>query len=122
MERETKEFKTAGGRVIVARTYLTGKEMRDIRDCFIGEAEVELNQPNQTKGADKKLPISGIKGAVISKSEDISIEALIVSVDGKTENILETVWNLPVADYDEVVAYINTITNPKKDKSDTSDH
>ena len=112
MNRETKDFETKSGIKIVANTYITGREMRDIRDCYIGDAEVDLNN----KG---KIPLSGIKGSVISKAEDISIEALIVSVDGKTEKILEEVSNLPSEDYDEVVAYINTITSPKKDKGDT---
>ena len=90
--------------------------MRNIRDCYIGDAEVNLH--GIKKG---DIPLSGIKGSVISKAEDISIEALIVSVNGKTEKILEEVSNLPSADYDEVVAYINTITSPKKEESDTSD-
>jgi len=112
--RETKDFETKGGFKIIANTYITGREMRDIRDCYIGEAEVNLNSAKK-----ESIPLSGIKGAVISKAEDISIKALIVSVNGNTENILEEVSNLPSSDYDEVVAYINTITSPKKDNSDT---
>ena len=115
MERETKTFKTKGGFEIIANTYITGKEMRDIRDCYIGGADVDFNNSG-------KIPLSGVKGDAISKAEDISIEALIVSVNGKKENLLETVYNLPSADYDEVVEYINTITNPKKAESDTSSH
>jgi len=112
--RETKDFETKGGYKIVAHTYITGREMRNIRDCYIGEAEVNLD--GIKKG---DIPLSGIKGGVISKAEDISIEALIVSVNGVKENILEEVSNLPSDDYDEVVEYINTITSPKKEESGT---
>lgn len=114
MSREIKEFETKGGFKIVANAYITGREMRNIRDCYIGGAEVNVN--GFKKGS---VPLSGIKGDVISKAEDISIEALIVSVDGKTENVIEEVSNLPSDDYDEVVEYINTITSPKKDNGDT---
>ena len=114
MNRETKDFETKGGFKIVANAYITGREMRNIRDCYIGEADVNVN--DFKKG---NVPLTGIKGGVISKAEDISIEALIVSVNGSKEKVLEAVSNLPSDDYDEVVEYINTITSPKKDGSDT---
>ena len=113
MERENKELNTVGGHKLIVNTYITGREMRNIRDCYINDAQVDFSNL-------KTVPLTGIKGDSISKSEDISIEALVVSVDGSKENIVEAVGNLPSADYDQVVEYINTITNPKKAESDTS--
>jgi hypothetical protein len=115
MERATKTFKTKNDFEIVANTYITGKEMRDVRDCYIGNADVDFNKTG--KG---QIPLNGVKGDTISKSEDVAIESLIVSVNGETENIVEIVGNLPSEDYDEVVKYINSITSPKKAESDTS--
>ena len=116
MERETNTFKTKSGVEVVMNTYLTGRESRNMTDCYLQGAEVK------TSGVDKdmKATIEGLKMSDMSKAQDISIEALIVSINGQTEKTLDLVLDLPEEDFNEIVIEINKITSVKKEVSDTS--
>ena len=54
--------------------------------------------------------ITGIDATAVSARQDAAIAAVVVSVDGQTENIVDLVLNLPSHDTSAVLAEVNDIT------------
>lgn len=100
MERETKSITTPSGTEVVLNTYINGREKRDINSASMG-ANVSIS-PDGT--------ISGVDGAMISRRQDAAISAVVVSVAGSKENILNTVLDLKASDYDAVIEAVNEVT------------
>lgn len=102
-ERSTIEFKTTGGRVVVLREYITGEENWAIRQIYIRGMKAGAKDEDTTSfDAEKK-----------------AFEIVVVSVDGHTENIADTVIKLPLSEYREVAEQVTPIIEAKK-KSETS--
>jgi hypothetical protein len=77
MDRTTKEITTPSGHKIVLKDYLTAREMLPI-------LKTGSPTPTQADSIDKALQM---------------IQAAVVSVDGSTENILDTIQDYPMSDY-----------------------
>lgn len=105
-QRPTKEIKTSGGHTIVINQWITGGDARDIRNVFIGEADVSF--------VGDKPQVSGVKANVQAKAEDRAIQAVVVSVDGMNDDIVNRVLALTATDYDEVIQAVNEVTRPQK--------
>lgn len=101
MPRETNSITTANGHVVEHYSYLTGKEARQIQEVFASHVEIHADQIGSRSGT--------IKGDVILKSQDKALEILVVSVDGKKENPVRILEDLPAADYADVVKAFNKI-------------
>jgi hypothetical protein len=76
-ERTTKEIITPGGHKVVLKEYVTAREMMPILKSAI-------TTPTPADNIDKALKM---------------VEVAVVSVDGATENLIETVQDFPLADY-----------------------
>ena len=105
MEIETQKAITPlGKQEIVFKKWITGGEQREIRNTIISQVEVSRSG-EITKG-------ETIKGNELVKlAENKAIECVIVSVDGKTENLVETILNMKVADFDYVMKIVNSVTS-----------
>ena len=103
--RETKEIKI-GEHTVVVNTYLTGREVRDIENALIDKLEMKQTPSGQE--------ISGIKGSVLKEREDNQIKAVVVSMDGSADNLLNRLLDLPAGQYDEVMVYVKTLTEKKE--------
>lgn len=105
-KRETKEYTTPSGRKVVLNSYITGRENREITNIFLEKAEMTMvgNTPN----------ITGIKGDITNLAENKTIELMVVSVDGQTDNVLDTILDLPTQDYDFIVLTMNELKGKKK--------
>ena len=102
MERETKTITLpVSKKEAVLRTFLTGRETRQLRAIFLNDAEFS------SKGDEQEL--AGIKGRVIEQVENKAIELVVVSVDGSEDKILETILDLHSKDYTFLVKEINEI-------------
>src|SRR5689334_6438308 len=91
--RATREIKTDGGHVAVILDYITGNEARQI------------------KGVSDQ---SGGTPEAIEKAQDRAVEIAILSLDGSSENTVERLGSLPLADYAEIVGAVTELLNPKK--------
>lgn len=81
-ERTTKKFKTPeGGHEVVMYDYMNGGEKRKI-----------INSPDD-------------------KANDLAMELLIVSVGGKTENIIEEVDKMHGKDFDFILVELGQVIN-----------
>lgn len=108
MERETNKIKTPQeGHEIELLTFITGREQREINNALYDNANVEVvdGQPvfNNLKTKD-----------IVNALQDKRVETLIVSINGKKENLLDTVLNMKAQDYDFVIQALNEITSGKK--------
>jgi hypothetical protein len=102
MDRETKKFNTPNGAEIEIKAFITGGEARQIQGVFLEGMEMNIEN-GETK-------MNGLKGGVVNKAQDKTIELLVCSVNGKKENILDSVLNLRKEDFDFVIQEINKIT------------
>lgn len=105
MQRETNTLTTKNGRVIVYKTYATGREARAIEQKYLGSAEFEMQggTPNFKK-MDMSAPF---------EAEKETIKLLVESIDGKTENVVEMALDMRQEDYEHLVAVLNDVTKKK---------
>ena len=111
-QRETKKITTAGGHEVEVHTYITGREDEQIEDIFSEQMELKMKG---VKGAVEQ-EISGIQGSVMKKMDHKAIELIVVSVDGKTENILNTLLDFDSKDYKEIKDYVKELRSGKKNE------
>jgi hypothetical protein len=112
LERETREFTTPGGHKVVVRTYLTGKESKELKAIMY--ADLKISPTDATNG---KPSLADIPVSFVLAQEDKAIEFLVVSLDGITENIADKLGDLPEPDYNTVLAEIQKIRVPLVPKS-----
>jgi len=90
MERKTIKMQTVeSGIEVEYKAFITGGEMREITNIFLGDAEVSM-------GAKGATSMNSIKANVMVIAQDKTFEIMIVSIDGKTENIVKEMKNLPL--------------------------
>jgi hypothetical protein len=106
-DRQTKEFTTPSNHKVVLRTYLTGREVTEVKAIMFSKVEMTMEDM-----ASKKMNMGGLSGTLIAEQERRVFDFLIVSVDGDTENPVEKFLDLPSVDYDAVTAEIEHIKNP----------
>lgn len=103
MDRETKTIITPIEKhKVVLYSWITGAEKRKIKSVFLKNINMEYS-PTGEKG---KVQLDSI----VNEAEDLAIDLIVVSVDGKTENKKEAILAMRAEDYDFVVEEINKIT------------
>jgi hypothetical protein len=95
MERPTKTVETPSGHIIVIKEYITAREMMPILKSATAT-------PTPADNIDKALKV---------------LELAIVSVDGATENCVETVQDFPLGDYIFLQREVAGLTDFQKTKS-----
>lgn len=92
-EIKTVEIATKKGIKVVLKEAITYGENQEIMDVY----------------RDDKLT----KKEAAQKADQLGIEKIIVSIDGKTEDIYNTFRNLPYPDALEIVEQMKGVLNPK---------
>jgi len=106
MDRETKTIKTPlDSNVVIIKTWLTAREKRTISAIFTSKAKfnTEKNDFN-------------VDASILNDLQDEQIKNIVISVDGKSENILDTCLDLKAKDYDYILSEIEKVVNPEIDK------
>src|SRR4051812_21648257 len=107
-DRETKIVTTPAGHKIELRTYLTGREANQLKELLL--ADLKLSTADIESG---KVEIGDIPASFLVKQEEKSVELLVVSIDGVTDNAAQTVLHeFPEREYQAVIEAINEIRNP----------
>lgn len=83
MQRETKEVVTSSGKKIVLKTYLSGREVTEVMKARGDKSDLQV-------------------------AEEL-IKQAVVSVEGKSENALETLLDLPINEYLEISKAVNEL-------------
>ena len=104
MEREFITIVTPIGKQEVKfKAWLTGRERRAISEAFMEGTEFV---------AGETTPKRVFSGETINKMRDAAIQAIVVSIDGNTENTLDKILDMRDTDYDFIVDEVNKINNP----------
>lgn len=108
MERPTIEIKTPHGKhVVVMKEYLNGKEKRAINAVFMDKVTIKA-------GADAAATsLDGLRGTAMVEYENAQLQNIVVSVDGKTDNVLEALLEMRSADLEFVVKTAQDVFNDK---------
>jgi hypothetical protein len=101
----TIQLTTIGGHNVVFRSFITGRQKRHISDAFLEDLQFTQN------GDTQNFSVAGAKANI---AQDRAIEAVVISVDGIAEKVIDLVLDLPAADSDQVLAKVNEITGDKK--------
>lgn len=107
-DRETTSFQTPfSNQTIVIKTYLTGREKRDLTNIYLtGDINFDTEK-NNLKNIDYKL---------VDKAQELGWRTVIVSIDGKKDgdiDLINTILDMRAEDYDFVVEKVNEITSTK---------
>jgi len=102
MERETKVIVTpVGKKEVVLKAYIIGREKRALTNVFLsGDLSFSVEGKN----------VQGLKGNLIEKAENLALETVVVSIDGKADKVLDTILDMHADDYAFIVASVNAIT------------
>lgn len=124
-ERETMEIVLERSKTtVVLYEYITGRDKRYIQRAYMEQANISSKM--NKKENSNTVEIGGVSGTVNEEMENRAIESVVKEVrrasegEEKAETITEKkavrefVLDLPVDDYEELVAAINKITEPKK--------
>ena len=95
--RETKELTTPGGRKVVTKTYLTGREVDGVLKELLKDREA---------GDKPTLPM-----LVGLERNNKLIEAAVVSFDGSAENIFERIQDLPASEKTFLLKEVQELAN-----------
>jgi len=106
-KRPTTEFATKNGHVIVMKEYITGREANEIQSSYLKDAKVRI--------VDGAPQIDEFDVFSDEKAKKIMFNLMIVSVDGNTENVADSILDLRNEDYEEVVEILNEKTGKKKE-------
>jgi hypothetical protein len=116
-DRETFEIVTPiKGHVVVLRSWITGRESQKIDGAmFKGVGTTQ----------DGKRLTPKLSESMLSDQENASIEVVVVSVDGKENDIVNTVLNMRAKDYSFVVSEVQKVVEgeideKKENSSETS--
>lgn len=106
MNRETKTIQTPIGKQNVEiKTYITGKEKRDLTNVFLS-GNLDFNAESQN--------IKGINANLVDKAQDLAFQLIVVSIDGKKDgeiDIVKTILDMQAEDTDFIIKNTSQIQN-----------
>lgn len=108
MERQTSTITTPITQLeVVLHTYITGREAEAIQSPLLKAMKL---QPNK-RGEDVQM--GEIDTDKIRESNHIALRSVVKSVGGNTDNVVDTLLDMPASDYDFVVNAVDEITKKK---------
>lgn len=116
-DRETFEIVTPiKGHVVVLRSWITGRESQKIDGAM-------FKGVGTTQDGKKLTP--KLSESMLSDQENASIEVVVVSVDGKENDVVNAVLNMRAKDYSFVTAEVSKVVDgdvpeKKENSSETS--
>lgn len=101
------EFTTTGGHAIVLKPFVNGYEKWDIEEAFILAKDKPVPLAD---GTTRPAVFTDQLKATVKKA----IETVVLSVDGKTENVYDLVYSLEHNDTAEIKKRVDEVTEIKK--------
>lgn len=103
-KEETREIATPIDKhKVVLKSFITGRESRDIKKIYTEGIKIRMEGQN-TKSDDIDM------GDLTEKTENKTIETIVISVDGIKDNKVNTILDMKSKDTDFVIDEINKIT------------
>jgi len=105
MTRETISLETPiEKKKIVLNKWLSGRERRLVNAIVLNSQEFTIGEVQETKK---------FKGEIVNQMQDELIKAYVVSIDEKTDDLLNKILDFIDTDYDFVIAEINKLSAVK---------
>lgn len=101
MNRETKIIETPKKHKVELRTWITVKEDQELKSVLLKSMRMEPSGQG--------VSFKQIDATCTLEREKKAIELLVVSIDGKTENILETILSMDKRDYQIIKEEIDKV-------------
>lgn len=109
MESNNIEFTTAvGGQKVVLKSFITGAEKRSINEAFMNAKEIPAKW--DADGAERIATTAEQIRATVKKA----IEIVVISVNEKTTDLYNEIFNLDQNDTAEIKARVDDVTAGKK--------
>jgi hypothetical protein len=109
MERETITITTPIEKhEIVLKSYITGREYRQINTAFMRDVEIEANAKGETP------TMKGLKGSAVEEYENAQLKHVVISIDGSLENVLERILDMRIEDYEFIAKKVRNIIGEKE--------
>ncbi|MFA5128575.1 MAG: hypothetical protein WC445_01260 [Patescibacteria group bacterium] len=99
-DRETKTITTPAGHEVVLKEWVNGKEIQQIENLIYKNFDIQGAREN---------PNFKLNTSFLTEQTNKTLELVVVSIDGKTENILEEILALKVKDYKFIVTEANKV-------------
>jgi len=99
--RETIEIETPSKHKVVLKAWLTGKEKRALSKPLMNR--MKFDAEGRSILEENKF------GDMYEEMQDLTINTVVVSVDGNTENVVEKILEMKDEDYDFVIAQIDKV-------------
>lgn len=103
-DRETKNITTPSGKLVVIKAWLNGREANELKAVLY--KDLKMSMADVTSGGVK---VTDVSGEFILEQEKKALELFLVSIEGKSENLVETFLDLPENDYKAVIKEINAL-------------
>ncbi|MDQ0672936.1 hypothetical protein QFZ36_000497 [Pseudarthrobacter siccitolerans] len=94
---------------VVLRGYITGRIKQEVQAVMLSSV-TEVSVEQATK----------FDGTAALAATNKALELIVLSVDGKSEGVLDAVLDLPEGDYDFIKAEVDKIQNPLVIKTSTN--
>lgn len=107
--RETVEVTTPlTNKKIILKGYVNGRIKQAISAALFGDSTFSAGDPKSAT----------FSGKAIQDSTNVAFEQLVLSIDGSSDNILESILDLPEDDYEFVKTEVDKIQRPLVPKSE----
>lgn len=112
-ERESNEIVTpVENKKVLLKAWLTGREQRNIRSSLLSGIKFSANSD------EKSVPDYNFDGDTLNKMQDVSIKNVVISIEGVTDNILDTILDMNSKDSDFIMQEIEKITKTNLSEED----
>ena len=102
------KIKTKNNHEVELKNEITGRDFREIK--YASTEALKFND---------RMSIDRVSSGYLQHMEDIAIQKVVLSIDGKTEDILNAVLDLPKDDYQEVIEAVEKLTKGDSQKKRT---
>ncbi len=91
--------------IVELKDYITGRDSLKLKSVYLENAQVKV-------GDQATIDMNKVNMAQLTeKAEKMAIEMVVISVDGKKEDVVNKILDMNVKDYDYVINEINKITS-----------
>lgn len=92
------------GTTVVLKSYITAREARTFKNILIGGVKLGSSESDVPS-------ISDVNADALAAEEDAEIQAVVLELNGSTENIVSRVLDLPSSSFDELKALIKQVVD-----------
>lgn len=103
--RETIEVVTPRGYKVKYYSYITGREFNELQNCYLAGAKAHM--------IGSEMRVDGFSPSAEADAKKKLVELLVVSVDEKTDSVVDIVLDMPLTDYNVVMEALNVVNGKK---------